>query len=676
MPPAVFITARFRTGSTMLWNIFRQIPEVVAYYEPLHEKLSQWIISRVPPQSGHYKVDTYFREYPPVEELHKHHSAEFGVCRLHLEAKEAYPQLKQYIQYLIDSAGTNRIPVFQFNRLDFRLPWVKANFPGISIIHLHRSPRDQWCSSIAEYPRGVEDDLNADPYLITTWTRDLCQQFPFLASPFIRHAYQRHYYLWKLSYLAGRHLANVSVSYEEILESPERTISTLLQVAGLNAWENLERCLAVIVQKPLYTWKQYRSEEWFTELEQECETILTDLGLNQHFGKKPLSEVIADSRDYQRLVTDQRAYIWAICSGQLAAIEQELISEEKEQMIQEKEQKIQELHLVSEEQVYIIHYLQSHPLRRFLKHLLPEHILDIIRRIRTNFQPKLGQLHQYTPIQLNIPTHYSHSTVSSHQSLPVVSIVTPSFNHARFIERTLKSVVTQHYPKLEYIIQDGASTDETNQILQKYSQRLTHVESCKDAGQANAINLGFCHATGAIMAWLNSDDILLPGTAAYIVNFFLGHPDVDVVYGHRIIINEDDEEIGRWILSPHDDKVLPWADYIPQETIFWRRRIWEKAGGHVDESFDFALDWELLLRFREAGATFVRLPRFLAAFRVHPQQKTSQELERRGFQEMSRLRERCHGRHISHKEANDHIRHYMRQQVLYNSLYRLGILKY
>lgn len=348
----------------------------------------------------------------------------------------------------------------------------------------------------------------------------------------------------------------------------------------------------------------------------------------------------------------------------------------KEQIIQEKEQVIQELHTLAEERLNIIHYLQSHPLRIFLKHFLPLGIQNGIRQIRRWFQPKLGQLRQYPPIPLKIPKHYYTLTGLAQQSLPVVSIVTPSFNQAQFLERTINSVIKQNYPNLEYIIQDGASTDQTSQILEKYRSQLSYVESCQDNGQAHAINLGFCHASGDIMAWLNSDDLLLPGAVAYIVKFFRDHPELDVVYGHRIVINEDEKEIGRWILPPHENNALLWADYIPQETIFWRRRIWEKAGGYLDESYHFALDWELLLRFREAGATFVRLPRFLAAFRVHEHQKTSKELEGRGSQEMHRLRERCHGHHVSHEEAHYNIRHYMRKHILYDKMSRFGVLRY
>jgi hypothetical protein len=136
---------------------------------------------------------------------------------------------------------------------------------------------------------------------------------------------------------------------------------------------------------------------------------------------------------------------------------------------------------------------------------------------------------------------------------------------------------------------------------------------------------------------------LLPGALAYVADYFSRHPEVDVVYGHRFLINENDQQIGRWMMPAHDDKVLSWADFIPQETMFWRRSIWEKAGGRIDESFRFAMDWDLLVRFRDVGARFVRLPRFLGGFRVHPHQKTSAEMSDIGFQEMSRIRQRLLG---------------------------------
>ena len=257
--------------------------------------------------------------------------------------------------------------------------------------------------------------------------------------------------------------------------------------------------------------------------------------------------------------------------------------------------------------------------------------------------PRLGNLNQHAPVELKLPPHYARITAPA--DAPRISLVTPSFRQAHFIERTLASVLDQGYPNLEYHVQDGASDDGTREILERYASRLTSWESRPDSGQTEAINRGFARTTGGeIMGWLNSDDILLPGALAYVADFFARHPEVDVVYGHRLLIDEDGRQIGRWILPAHSDAVLSWADFVPQETLFWRRRIWDKAGGRVDESFRFAMDWDLLVRFRDAGARFVRLPRFLGGFRIHAHQKTSAVISDIGFKEMDRIRERALGR--------------------------------
>jgi hypothetical protein len=144
------------------------------------------------------------------------------------------------------------------------------------------------------------------------------------------------------------------------------------------------------------------------------------------------------------------------------------------------------------------------------------------------------------------------------------------------------------------------------------------------------------------MAWLNSDDLLGPGVLRYVAEYFAAHPDVDVIYGHRIIIDENDGDVGRWIMPRHDPRVLEWIDYVPQETLFWRKRAWDLAGG-IDPSFQFALDWDLLARFQQAGCRMVRVPYCLGAFRVHSEQKTSQAIHTTGADEMKRIRTRFHG---------------------------------
>jgi glycosyltransferase involved in cell wall biosynthesis len=248
--------------------------------------------------------------------------------------------------------------------------------------------------------------------------------------------------------------------------------------------------------------------------------------------------------------------------------------------------------------------------------------------------------------------------------------VTPSFGQGHFLERTLYSVVNQNYPALEYVVQDGGSTDETTVVLRRYEDSLLHWVSEPDDGQGDAINRGFAHTTGEIMAYLNSDDLLLPGALAYVARYFTAHPDVDVVYGNRMMIDEHDGHIGSLVLPRHDDEELTLLDFVPQETLFWRRSAWEAAGGQIDASLRFAIDWDLLLRFRESGAKIVRLPRFMGAFRVHDEQKTATWYDE-CLIECELLRRRVHGRAISHDEAVARAAPYMRRHVPHHLWYRL-----
>ena len=252
--------------------------------------------------------------------------------------------------------------------------------------------------------------------------------------------------------------------------------------------------------------------------------------------------------------------------------------------------------------------------------------------------------------------------------------MTPSFNQGSFIGRTVASVLDQGYPRFEYIVQDSLSTDDTPAVLARFGDQVT-VFTEKDKGQGDAINRGLARATGDILAYLNSDDLLLPGSLHYVADYFARHPDVDVVYGHRVIIDTDDAEIGRWVLPPHSNRALQWADFVPQETLFWRRRIWETVGG-MDASFAFALDWDLILRFQEAGAKTVRLPRFLGAFRVHDAQKTTARMAAVGTAEMTRIRRRLLGRDPSGREIQRNLWRYYTHHLLCHYSYRLGWTRY
>ena len=184
---------------------------------------------------------------------------------------------------------------------------------------------------------------------------------------------------------------------------------------------------------------------------------------------------------------------------------------------------------------------------------------------------KIFRLHNYEPRDTwQLPR--IQPTNDTNLELPTISIVTPNLNQGKYLGRTIRSVADQSYPHLEYVIEDGASTDNSVQVIEEFASHITHWESAPDSGQADAINRGMRKTTGQIMAYLNSDDLLLPGSLSYVARYFATHPKVDVVYGHRLLIDEHDREIGRWISPPHDDKLIAWADYIPQETLFWRRR--------------------------------------------------------------------------------------------------------
>lgn len=255
---------------------------------------------------------------------------------------------------------------------------------------------------------------------------------------------------------------------------------------------------------------------------------------------------------------------------------------------------------------------------------------------------------------------------------PRITLVTPSYQQAGYLERTLQSVLGQNYPNLEYIVLDGGSDDGSVEILRRHAAHLAHWESRPDGGQAAAVRQGLARGNGEIMAWLNSDDLIFPGTLRYIADYFQSHPDVDVVFGHRIVIDPNDCETARWVLPPHDPEFLSWADFLPQECTFWRRRIYEKVGG-IDPSFRFALDWDLFVRFQRAGAKMVRLPYFMGGFRVHPDQKNAVTLHTDGYPEMKRIRDEALGSRFQSGGLLKRMTWFQARAVMTTWLWRLGI---
>ena len=208
---------------------------------------------------------------------------------------------------------------------------------------------------------------------------------------------------------------------------------------------------------------------------------------------------------------------------------------------------------------------------------------------------------------------------------PLVTVVTPSYNQGQFLESTIKSVLEQNYPNLEYIVIDGGSADNSIEILHAYSDRLVFWVSEKDRGQSHAINKGLSRAKGEFIGWINSDDVLVTGAINLVVSTFLNNPDVDTVYGRLGRIDNQ----GQHIPTPDlpKDKVSFNKYYALDECIvnqagcFWRRRMMDKVG-LLNENLHYSMDYDYWMRILLAGGKFLRLEETLALFRLSSGSKT------------------------------------------------------
>jgi glycosyltransferase involved in cell wall biosynthesis len=202
---------------------------------------------------------------------------------------------------------------------------------------------------------------------------------------------------------------------------------------------------------------------------------------------------------------------------------------------------------------------------------------------------------------------------------PLVSIVTPSYNQGRFIRETIESVLSQDYSPIEYWVMDGASTDDTVEILKTYGKRILWVSE-KDHGQSHAVNKGWRRSKGEILGWLNSDDIYLPGAVRKAVEFLEGNPSVAAVYGEGYHIREDGSIIERYPTEPFSDQRLKETCFICQPTVFIRRNVLENVG-FLDEGLNFCMDYDLWFRIAKEYR-WGYLPEYLACTRFYPDAKT------------------------------------------------------
>ncbi|WP_372972232.1 sulfotransferase [Marinobacter sp.] len=272
----VFITGRFRSGSTLLWNLFRNLPDHVAYYEPFNER--RWFD---PSHRGEHTDDThrgvseYWSEYQGMDGLACLYNEDWIRYRLYMGETSFDHGMKRFIDRL--ASGAEGRAVLQFNRMDFRLPWLRANYPDAPIIHVYRNPRDQWCSTLRNpkgYPASAPSSEGfTDHFYLRTWFRDLVRQFPFLADYEQHHRYYLFYLIWKLSYCFGVHYSSISVGMEALTKAPSMTMKDILAAIGTDVGLVQESDVA-FVEPAEPRWQSYASENWFVDIERECDDVV------------------------------------------------------------------------------------------------------------------------------------------------------------------------------------------------------------------------------------------------------------------------------------------------------------------------------------------------------------------------------------------------------------------
>lgn len=220
---------------------------------------------------------------------------------------------------------------------------------------------------------------------------------------------------------------------------------------------------------------------------------------------------------------------------------------------------------------------------------------------------------------------------------PRITVVTPSFNQGQFLEATIRSVLDQAYPNLQYIVVDGGSSDNSVEIIRRYESQLSYWVSEKDRGQSDAINKGFRRATGDIIAWLNSDDAYCPGALRKVADYFAAHPAVGAVIGDLEIIDQGGRRlVTKKAVAATFRRNLYSGCAVPQPATFFTRRAFNTTG-ELDASLQYQMDYEFFLRMQARGIRFGLMREPLARFRLHGDSKTVSEYRKAFWRDFGRI---------------------------------------
>jgi hypothetical protein len=275
--PPIFITARFRSGSTLLWNLFRHLPGYTAYYEPLNER--GWFRAENENRntdSSHLGVADYAAEYKGLSALESMFSENWAYRQLFMDEADPAPDLYRYISTLIVRAPER--PVLQFNRVDFRLRWLRSRFPNARLLHLYRCPRDQWVSALRggraiDQAARLDGFADHDRFYLLPWLQDLATVYPCLNLPGDWHPYAGHYLLWRLSWLHARQYADASIAYEALVGDLAGSLAALAGPLELGPFDPAP--LQELIQGDTTPrWPRYAEATWFEGIEAECEALL------------------------------------------------------------------------------------------------------------------------------------------------------------------------------------------------------------------------------------------------------------------------------------------------------------------------------------------------------------------------------------------------------------------